>query len=75
MLALTSLGAQSKTTTTPIQIKATVVVDTPKPLIDTNGKLKELTKINSDIRVFLNRERKVENIKIIFPKINKRKLS
>ena len=44
MLALTSLGAQSKTTTTPIQIKATVVVDTPKPLIDTDGKLKELTK-------------------------------
>ncbi len=37
--------------------------------------VESITKINSDIRVLFNRERKVENIKIIFPKMNRRKLS
>lgn len=51
-----------------------------KALNTNTTKLKEeaktqLVKFNSDIRIFLNRERNVENMKIIFPKMNKRKLS
>jgi hypothetical protein len=49
-----------KTVVTPLQ-NATI-----KPIV---------VKLNSDIRIFLNRERNVENFKIIFPRTNKRKLS
>lgn len=34
-----------------------------------------VAKTNSDIRVYLNRVRKVENIKWLFPKINKAKVA
>lgn len=36
-------------------------------------KLKDAISKTSDIRNFLNRERNVENIKLVFPKINRRK--
>ncbi len=49
-----------KTVVTPLQ-NVTI-----KPIV---------VKLNSDIRIFLNRERNVENFKIIFPRTNKRKLS
>lgn len=37
--------------------------------------VKEVAKSYSDIRVYLNRTRKVENIKWLFPKINKAKVA
>lgn len=51
------------------QAKASAVI------IDTVKIKATIAKSSSDIRIFLNRERKVENIKLVFPKINKRKLS
>lgn len=38
-------------------------------------KKESVARSNSDIRIFLNRERKVENIKWLFPKINKAKIA
>ena len=38
-------------------------------------KLKEAISKTSDIRNFLNRERKVENIQLVFPKMNRRKVA
>lgn len=40
-------------------------------LIDASEFKKSIARSSSDIRIFLNRERKVDNIKLVFPKINK----
>tara|TARA_R110002050_G_scaffold300018_1_gene467398 strand:+ start:92783 stop:93097 length:315 start_codon:yes stop_codon:yes gene_type:complete len=40
-------------------------------LIDASQFKKSIARSSSDIRIFLNRERKVENIKLVFPKMNK----
>ena len=40
-------------------------------LIDASEINKSLVRTNSDIRTYLNRERKVDNIKLLFPEINK----
>lgn len=40
-------------------------------LIDASKVKESLVRTNSDIRTYLNRERKVDNIKMLFPKINK----
>jgi len=40
-------------------------------LIDATQLKESIARSSSDIRIFLNRERKVGNIKLVFPKINK----
>lgn len=40
-------------------------------LIDANSLKETVARTNSDIRTYLNRERKVDNIKMLFPEINK----
>ena len=76
LLSFSAIGAQNEvktdnveTNVTASEIKeATVIIDTVK--------IKEtIARSNSDIRIYLNRERKVENIKLLFPKLNKRKVS
>lgn len=48
--------------------ESTIIIDTVK--------IKEtIARSSSDIRIFLNRERNVDNIKLVFPKIYKRKLA
>jgi len=42
---------------------------------DTVEVKENVAKANSDIRVYLNRVRKVENVKWLFPKINKAKVA
>ena len=48
-----------------------VVDKKEQTLIDASELKNTLSRTNSDIRTFLNRERKVDNIKMLFPKINK----
>ena len=51
-----------------------VVVETNNDVEVINTlELKKAISKTSDIRNFLNRERNVENIKLVFPKINRRK--
>lgn len=40
-------------------------------LIDASQIKEAIVRTNSDIRVYFNRERKVDNIKLLFPEINK----
>ncbi len=40
-------------------------------LIDGSKLKKSIARSSSDIRIFFNRERKVDNINLVFPKINK----
>ncbi|MFI1770812.1 hypothetical protein [Thalassobellus citreus] len=40
-------------------------------LIDASELKKSVARSSSDIRIYLNRERKVDNLKLVFPKINK----
>lgn len=40
-------------------------------LIDATELKENIARTNSDIRIYLNRKRKVNNIKLLFPKINK----
>ncbi|SEQ50453.1 hypothetical protein SAMN05421824_1825 [Hyunsoonleella jejuensis] len=76
LFSFSALSAQNEvkannveTTVTISEAKeATVIIDTVK--------MKEvIARSSSDIRIFLNRERKIDNIKLVFPEINKRKLS
>lgn len=40
-------------------------------LIDASEVKESIVRTNSDIRIYFNRERKVDNIKMLFPEINK----
>lgn len=40
-------------------------------LIDASKVKETISRTNSDIRIYLNRERKVDNIKLLFPEINR----
>ncbi len=40
-------------------------------LIDASEVKEVIARTNSDIRTYLNRKRKVDNIKVLFPKINR----
>lgn len=40
-------------------------------LVDASDVKEAIARTNSDIRTYLNRKRKVNNIKVLFPKINK----
>ena len=54
-----------------ITVSETEIVSNDDEEIIEVSELKEVIARTSDIRSFLNRERKVENIKLVFPKINK----
>ena len=57
---------------TDVKKVSTDTVDTESTIILEPSIIKEaIARSSSDIRIFLNRERKVENIKLLFPKINK----
>lgn len=76
LLSFTVIGAQNDTKTNKVETQVTISETTEATVIIDSVKIKEtLAKSSSDIRIFLNRERKVENIKLVFPKMNRRKLS
>lgn len=66
-------NAQSEVVNTEVELTNVVSVETKKEskLIDTSELKATISRTNSDIRIYLNRERKVDNIKLLFPKINK----
>ncbi|MFI1743493.1 hypothetical protein [Thalassobellus sediminis] len=52
--------------------ESTDVVNENEVLLIDASQLKEsIARSSSDIRIYLNRERKVDNLKLVFPKINK----
>ncbi len=68
--------AQNEVKTDNVETKVTVSEAKEATVIIDTVKIKEtIARSSSDIRIFLNRERKVDNIKLVFPKINRRKLS
>lgn len=76
LLSFSAIGAQNEIKTDGVDAKITVSeVKEPKVIIDTVIIKETIAKSSSDIRIFLNRERKVDNIKLVFPKLNSRKLS
>jgi hypothetical protein len=75
LLSFSVANAQSTTPSNKVEVKIAVsetenVNNSDVEIIETL-ELKEIIARTSDIRSFLNRERKVENIKLVFPKINK----
>lgn len=77
-----SLGnAQSDETTLVTSNKDTVVVDTINAIetqkedfvIDTEKVKESIARSSSDIRIYLNRLKNVDNLNLLFPKINKAK--
>lgn len=76
LLSFSAVSAQNEVKSDKQETKVTVKEDKASAVIIDTVKIKAtIAKSSSDIRIFLNRERKVENIKLVFPKINKRKLS
>ncbi|WP_152593080.1 hypothetical protein [Jejuia pallidilutea] len=76
LLSFSAIGAQNEVKTNNVETNVTVSEANEATVIIDTVKIKEvIAKSSSDIRIFLNRERKVDNIKLVFPKINKRKLS
>lgn len=75
VLSFSFSNAQS-TIDTPKQESKEVVTSSTEidAQIDTL-KLKDVISKTSDIKNYLNMERKVENIKLVFPKINRRKIA
>ena len=73
LLSFTLGNAQSETPIVKEEVKTIVSQAETKneAVIIDSLDLKEVIARTSDIRSFLNRERKVENIKLVFPKINK----
>ncbi len=70
------MRAQNEIKTNNVENQVTVSETAEAAVIIDTVKIKEaIAKSSSDIRIYLNRERKVDNIKLVFPKINKRKLS
>lgn len=54
---------------------ASATVNKEEVKADATNVKEHVVKTNSDIRVYLNRVRKVENVKWLFPKINKAKVA
>ncbi|TBN06416.1 hypothetical protein EYD45_00590 [Hyunsoonleella flava] len=76
LVSFSALSAQNDVKTDKVDTEITVSEANEATVIIDTVKIKEtIAKSSSDIRIFLNRERKVDNIKLVFPKINKRKLS
>ncbi|MEW4925168.1 hypothetical protein [Algibacter sp. 2305UL17-15] len=76
LLSFSAVSAQNEVKTDSIEKTITVSKTLENTIIIDSVKIKEtIARSSSDIRIFLNRERKVENIKLVFPKIHRRKLS
>ncbi|GAA4231668.1 hypothetical protein GCM10022291_04640 [Postechiella marina] len=61
-----------ETQTTVVAVKESKEVTSKATIILEPSIIKEaVARSSSDIRIYLNRERKVQNIKLLFPKINK----
>ncbi|WP_242204292.1 hypothetical protein [Aestuariivivens insulae] len=75
VLSFTLTNAQSNVETNKKESKEVVVSSTDNTIEIDTLKLKEVISKTSDIRSYLNLERKVENIKLVFPKINRRKIA
>ncbi len=76
LLSFSAIGAQNEVKTDNVETNVTVSEIKEATVIIDTVKIKEtIARSNSDIRIYLNRERKVENIKLLFPKLNKRKVS
>ncbi|MBC3759542.1 MULTISPECIES: hypothetical protein [Hyunsoonleella] len=76
LLSFSAVGAQNEIKTNNVEKTVTVSETEEATVIIDTVKIKEtIARSSSDIRIFLNRERKVDNIKLVFPKIHKRKLS
>ncbi|WP_203258817.1 hypothetical protein [Hyunsoonleella ulvae] len=76
LLSFSAMRAQNEIKTNNVENQVTVSETAEAAVIIDTVKIKEaIAKSSSDIRIYLNRERKVDNIKLVFPKINKRKLS
>lgn len=65
-----SVSEMNDEVTVAIDSTLNVVNEKEELLIDAS-EVKESIARASDIRIYLNRERKVENIKLLFPQINK----
>ncbi|GAB1856633.1 hypothetical protein MHTCC0001_14680 [Flavobacteriaceae bacterium MHTCC 0001] len=76
LLSFSALGAQNEKEMHIVPRGVHISVEKPSAEIFSAIKIeKNIAKSSSDIRIYLNIERKVENIKLIFPKINRRKLA
>jgi hypothetical protein len=76
LLSFSAIGAQNEVKTDNVETNVTVSETKEATVIIDTVKIEEaIARSNSDIRIYLNRERKVENIKLLFPKLNKRKVS
>lgn len=56
---------------TEVVKKKSSIVEQATIILETSIIKQGIARSSSDIRIFLNRKRKVENIKLLFPKINK----
>lgn len=76
LLSFSAITAQTETKVKNVETKITVSEEKETKVILEEVKINEvIARSSSDIRIYLNRERKVDNIKLVFPKINKRKLA
>lgn len=78
ILTLSFSFANAQSTDVKEVSPATVVTESSKEVSTENTIILEpsiikeaIARSSSDIRIYLNRERKVQNIKLLFPKINK----
>ncbi|WP_242157656.1 hypothetical protein [Aestuariivivens sediminis] len=74
-LSFTLSNAQSNIVITTNEVNQVVTPSTDNTIEIDTIKLNEAISKTSDIRNYLNMERKVENIKLIFPKIHRRKIA
>ncbi|TNJ43171.1 hypothetical protein KFZ70_11115 [Tamlana fucoidanivorans] len=77
LLAFSFGNAQSDDSKVSVETVKVISNETPNQineselLIDATELKANIAKINSDIRIYLNRQRKAGNISFVFPKINK----
>ena len=76
LLAFTFGNAQSTTETVKVEINNTVSVSetatntTEEMLIDASEIKESIARSTSDIKIYFNRLRNVDNLNLLFPKIN-----
>ncbi|WP_242119278.1 hypothetical protein [Aestuariivivens sediminicola] len=75
VLSFTLSNAQSNVETTTEAAQEVVTPSTDNTVEIDTAKLNEAISKTSDIKNYLNMERKVDNIKLVFPKIHRRKIA
>ncbi len=72
LLTVTLGNAQDAEKVVTVETEKTISVENNENLLIDAAELKEtVARSSSDIRIYLNRQRKVSNITLVFPKINK----